>query len=264
MNLTISLPIKSQTCSIILRSVDWVGHWMVDMSWEWSDCQHRGSQWLHTPPPPPPFPNIYWPCVDIRVYVSHRLFSILTPFRHNMQGRTLIHQRKVSRSSCLVLFIICNKRIFVSRKAPPHTAWVSRYFLQNQDVEVMDWPSKSQCMDLWDQMTVHICDMDNPSITAPQLPLAMQQAWVALVAVRLRTLVQSMMGTVCAGHTHYQPNLDDAIDPFYRLTNFEKFSMSILFAMAIIFWYMRQLHPPDNSAHCLHLPGNYSHPHPQS
>ena len=29
--LTISLPIKSQSCSIILRSGDWDGHWMVDM-----------------------------------------------------------------------------------------------------------------------------------------------------------------------------------------------------------------------------------------
>ena len=32
MTLAISLPIKSHTCSIILRSVVWNGHWLVDIS----------------------------------------------------------------------------------------------------------------------------------------------------------------------------------------------------------------------------------------
>ena len=41
MTLTIFLPIKSQTCSIILRSGDWGGHWMVDMSC----CSNHAAVW---------------------------------------------------------------------------------------------------------------------------------------------------------------------------------------------------------------------------
>ena len=42
-------------------------------------------------------------------------------------------------------------------------------FLQHQDVEVMDWPAKIPDMDaiehIWDQMAIHIRDMDNPPTT---------------------------------------------------------------------------------------------------
>ena len=38
--------------------------------------------------------DFYWPCIDIRVYISARLFSILSPSHHNMQGWTLIHRKK--------------------------------------------------------------------------------------------------------------------------------------------------------------------------
>ena len=68
---------------------------------EWSDCQHRGSQSPHTPLQKRL--GFYWPCVDIRVYISTQLFSIPSPSRYNMQGWTLIHRRKVSRTNYLVL-----------------------------------------------------------------------------------------------------------------------------------------------------------------
>ena len=96
MILTISLPIKFQTCSIILRSGDSDGHWMVDMSccsnyvtgfltmfWhncrhsrfhgEWPDCQHRGSQW----PPTPLQIRFLLTNVDIRVYPHPPLCTII-------------------------------------------------------------------------------------------------------------------------------------------------------------------------------------------
>ena len=68
---------------------------------EWSDCQHRGIHW-HPTPLQKRF-DFYWPCIDIRVYISPRLFSIPSPSRHNMQGWTLIHRRKVSRTRYQVL-----------------------------------------------------------------------------------------------------------------------------------------------------------------
>ena len=42
------------------------------------------------------------------------------------------------------------------------------------------------------------------------------------------------------GHTHYQPTLHDAIDLYYRITKFEKCSMSDPFATDSSQWYMLQ------------------------
>ena len=77
----------------------------------------------------------------------------------------------------------------------------------------MDWPSKSLDMNpiehRWDQIAVHINDIDNPPATAIQLRMAVQQTWVTLRPVRLRTLVRSMPRRMCVvltvrgSHTHY-------------------------------------------------------------
>ena len=45
-------------------------------------------------------------------------------------------------------------------------------------------------------MAVHTRDMDNPPITAAQLRVAVQQAWVVLRPVRLGT--EHLMGVVIA------------------------------------------------------------------
>ena len=103
--------------------------------------------------------------------------------------------------------------------------------------------------DPWDQIEVHIRDMDEPPTTPAQLRVDMQQAWIALGPVKIGDLVRSIPHRVravlasCGGHTHINPNLYDAIDPFYRLTKFEKCSMSALFATDIIFWYNLPWHP---------------------
>ena len=153
MILTIPLPIKSQICSIILRSGDWTGDWMTDMSccsnhatvrravraglchvetrMDYScrqiyflqnqdgfltmfrhNCPLSGfrenNQIANTVVANHPIPlqkrfDFYWPCIDIRVYISPRLFSIPSPSRYNMRSWTFIHRRKVSWINCLVL-----------------------------------------------------------------------------------------------------------------------------------------------------------------
>ena len=56
----------------------------------------------------------------------------------------------------------------------------------------------SNCPDMnpieyfWDQIEVHIRDMDDPPTMAALLRVTVQQVWVALKPVMLRTLVQSM------------------------------------------------------------------------
>ena len=63
-------------------------------------------------------------------------------------------------------------------------------------MEVIDWPAKSPDMypieHIWDQMTIHIRDMDSLPTTQQQLRDAAMAAWDALRPERLRSLVRSM------------------------------------------------------------------------
>ena len=55
--------------------------------------------------------------------------------------------------------------VYVQDNAPPHTACDTAAFLDQQDVEVMDWPARSPYMNpiehVWGQMSVWIRDMDD-------------------------------------------------------------------------------------------------------
>ena len=103
--------------------------------------------------------------------------------------------------------------VYVQDNAPPHTARDSVAFLDQQDVEVMDWPARSPDMNpidhVWDQMSVWIWDMDDPPSTVAELNNAVCQAWAAVWPGRLRTLVESMPHPVRAllvargRHTRY-------------------------------------------------------------
>ena len=63
--------------------------------------------------------------------------------------------------------------VYVQDNAPPHTARGTVAFLDQQDVEVMDWPARSPDMkpieQVWDQMSVWIRDMDDPPSTVAEL-----------------------------------------------------------------------------------------------
>ena len=101
--------------------------------------------------------------------------------------------------------------VYVQDNAPLHTARDTAAFLDQQNVEVMDWPARSPDMNpiehVWDQMSVWIRDMDDPPSTVAELNNAVRQAWAAVQPGRLRTLVESMPRRVRAllaargGHT---------------------------------------------------------------
>ena len=103
--------------------------------------------------------------------------------------------------------------VYVQDTAPPHTTCDTAAFLDQQDVDVMDWPARSPNINpiehVWDQMSVWIRDMDDPPSTVAELNNAVRQAWAAVRPRRVRTLVESMPRRVMAlmavrgGHTRY-------------------------------------------------------------
>ena len=104
--------------------------------------------------------------------------------------------------------------VYAQDNAPSHTARDMAAFLDQQDVEVMDWPARSPDMNptehIWDQMSVWIQDMDDPTFNVAELNNAVRKAWAALRPGRVRTLVESMPRRVRAlhaardGHTLYK------------------------------------------------------------
>ena len=137
-----------------------------------------------------------------------------------------------------------NNFVLVLDNYLPQSAPATRDFQENQDVEVMDWRSKSPDMNLikhlWDHMVVHINDMFNPPTMAAQLQLhvsVQQEVWVAPWPVKLRTLVRM---------------------PLILSTDFKiwKFYNAAIICHRHFSFIHKIVALPCITAHCLHLPGN--------
>ena len=97
--------------------------------------------------------------------------------------------------------------VYVQDNAPPHTTRDTAAFLDQQDVEVMHWPARSPYMNqtehVWDQISAWIRD------TVAELNNVFHQAWAAVQAGRVQTLIESIPRRVRAllaargGHTSY-------------------------------------------------------------
>ena len=111
--------------------------------------------------------------------------------------------------------------VYVQNNVPSHTARDTTAFLDQQDVEVMDWPARSPDMNLiehvWDQMSAGIKTWMIPPPPPPsphlstvaELSNAVHQAEDAVRQGRVRTLAESMPRRVRAlmaardGHTRH-------------------------------------------------------------
>ena len=101
----------------------------------------------------------------------------------------------------------------VQDNAPPHAARDTPQFLDQHDVEVMDWPSMGPDMNpiehVWDQISIWIQDMERPPCNLAESRQAVRQTWRAVRPRRVRTLAESMPHHVQAvlaargGHARY-------------------------------------------------------------
>ena len=74
--------------------------------------------------------------------------------------------------------------VYVQDNALFHTPRDTAVFLDQQDVEVTDWPTRGPDMNpiehVWDQMSVWIPDMDDPASNVAQINNVVHQAWAAV------------------------------------------------------------------------------------
>lgn len=97
--------------------------------------------------------------------------------------------------------------------APPHRARVVTDFLQDQNIQRLNWPSRSPDLNpiehLWDLLGRRVRANHPPPANLPQLYRFLQQEWDAIPQRTLRSLVHSMRQRCieCAaangGHTRY-------------------------------------------------------------
>ena len=107
-----------------------------------------------------------------------------------------VHPDPEESNIAMAMGVFGRNFVYVQDNAPPHTGRDTAAFLDQQDVEVMDWPARGPDMNpiehVWDQMSVWIRDMDDPNSTVAELNNAVRQAWAAVRPGRVWTLVESM------------------------------------------------------------------------
>ena len=103
--------------------------------------------------------------------------------------------------------------LFQQDNATPHTARLTRNFLDEQNVELLDWcscsPDLNPIEQLWDELGRRVSARANPPVNAQTLSVALHEEWDNLPQATIRNLVNSMRRrcTECfqaqGGHTHY-------------------------------------------------------------
>lgn len=106
-----------------------------------------------------------------------------------------------------------NRVTFQHDNARPHVARIVRDFLNNQNVNVMDWPAVSPDLSpiehLWDEMERRLRNLPNPPLTLPEMGPALVNVWNNIPQAFITNLVSSMRRrcTACiqanGGHTRY-------------------------------------------------------------
>jgi hypothetical protein len=93
------------------------------------------------------------------------------------------------------------------------TAGITRNFLQEREIQVMEWPALSPDLNpiehVWDQLDRRVHKRRNPPLTIQELTQALIEEWESIPQESLRRLVRSMprrceeVIRIRGGHTQY-------------------------------------------------------------
>jgi transposase len=105
------------------------------------------------------------------------------------------------------------RELFQQDNARPHTAHVTMDYLEQNNINVLPWPSKSPDLNpiehLWDQLDKRVLQRQPLPQTLDQLRQMLQQEWRTIPRNNVRNLIESMPRRCRAvlaargGHTRY-------------------------------------------------------------
>ena len=85
---------------------------------------------------------------------------------------------------------------FQQDNARPHTARITQAFLQQQNIDVLPWPSKSPDLNpiehIWDELDRRVRQRPHKPITLPELRQALQDEWNNLPQAVISTVIAAM------------------------------------------------------------------------
>ncbi|KAK3104398.1 hypothetical protein FSP39_001145 [Pinctada imbricata] len=86
--------------------------------------------------------------------------------------------------------------ILMHDNARPHTARITRQYLDRETIEVMEWPARSPDLNpiehVWDLISRRIAGRNTAPQTIQQLTQALLQEWMAIPQYMIRRLIISM------------------------------------------------------------------------
>jgi transposase len=136
-----------------------------------------------------------------------------TDLVHVLGNLTAVRYRDEILQPHLMHVIDRQRELFQQDKARPHTARVSMDYLEQNNINVLPWPSKSPDLNpiehLWDQLDKRVRQRQPPPQTLDQLRLMLQQEWRTIPRNNVRNLIESMPRRCRAvlaardGHTRY-------------------------------------------------------------
>ena len=153
-----------------------------------------------------------WGGIGLNSKLGPVIFQNLGPGRGN--GVTAVRYiDQVLRPHVVPHFAQHQNKTFQQDNARAHTARVTRDFLQQNNITVMNWPALSPDLNpiehLWDHIQLKLNEEQPRPTTAAELSLAYQRVWARIPMAFVNRLINSMYRRCVAvinaagGHTRY-------------------------------------------------------------
>jgi transposase len=153
-----------------------------------------------------------WGGIGLNVKLGPVIFQNLGPGRGNGVTATR-YIDQVPRPHVVPHFSRHQNKTFQQDNACAHTARATRDFLQQNNVNVMNWPALSPDLNpiehLWDEIQRWLNEEQPSQTTAAELSVAFQRVWARIPIAFINRLVNSMYRRCAAvinaggGHTRY-------------------------------------------------------------